>query len=94
MPVLADGRFNWLGAANKQARFKVQVEVQLLRQTPCPSPLLPLPNTYATVGGLITLDTGRFYVPGAADYKIAFIENTTRTSALCLCRPHAVVLGP
>lgn len=58
MPVLADGRLTWAGPANNQARFKVQVEVRLLRQDDRPNPLAPLPATYTAVGGLVTLDSG------------------------------------
>lgn len=63
MPVLADGRVTWAGPANNQARFKLQVEVQLLRQDDRPNPMAPLPGTYSAVGGLITLDTGWFNDP-------------------------------
>lgn len=58
MPVLANGRLTWAGPANNQARFKVQVEVQLLRQDDRPNPMAPLPATYTAVGGLVTLDSG------------------------------------
>lgn len=58
MPVLADGRLTWAGGANNQSRFKLQVEVQLLRQDDRPNPMAPLPGTYTAVGGAVTLDTG------------------------------------
>jgi hypothetical protein len=58
MPVLAEGRLTWAGGANNQARFKVQVEVQLLRQDDRPNPLAPLPGTYSPVGAAVTLDSG------------------------------------
>ncbi len=66
MPVLADGRLTWAGPANNQARFKLQVEVQLLRQDDRPNPMAPLPGTYTAVGGLVTLDTGWFNDPAGA----------------------------
>lgn len=66
VPVLADGAMAWGGAANNQARFKIQVDVQLFRQDPRPNPMAPLPNTFTAVAGLTTLDTGWFNNPGGA----------------------------
>ncbi|MCB1280620.1 MAG: hypothetical protein KDB18_03780, partial [Salinibacterium sp.] len=66
VPVLADANLVWAGPANNQARFKLQVDVQLFRQDPRPNPAAPLPGTYTAVGAMTTLDTGWFNDPGGA----------------------------
>ncbi len=66
VPVLADANVNWIGPAANQARFKIQVDVQLFRQDPRPNPMAPLPGTFTAAGGLTTLDTGWFNDPGGA----------------------------
>ena len=63
VPVLADGNLIWSGPLINLSRFKVQVDVQLLRQDDRPNPMAPLPGTYTAVGGVTTLDTGWFNQP-------------------------------